>query len=314
MLTKTGVLSEILQSIQKLYDSVNNISMYRDILNTIQFTEEERLQNGACTAFAADFGIGSLVFKACQVGLTATDPLSVLFVDKHHLQSTQNLKSYWHVRDLKPILEKCRIISFADWASIDGASDLWDHLRTEVIKPLGRHDYEFIFYLGDTSNKPPYEVDEILDIMSAFSFSGKVTLILRDGETSELWKQQKGNASLSFVTDNDSKGQYIFNSMNIDRLLVYSPDHRITIFSGKGREEWVDRALHIPNVNGIGREHFNIGYILGLLLQLGTIHCTALGLALSGAYLRNEVILDLNTLQTYIQNWIHEMDQPFAKK
>jgi hypothetical protein len=228
------------------------------------------------------------------------------------LHSNQNVKSDFQVKDIKEILKRCKVVSFTSWTSFQEASHLWDRLRTDVIKPIGRKDFEFIFYMGDTTKKLAYEVDEILDIISDFSFSGKVTLVLTDREASQLWKTlngQKDNIKSSFTGINNYESQYIFNTVNIDRLLVYSPDHRVTIFSKEGSLELKGRNLYSINATYKAQNYFDAGYILGLLLQLSTVHCTAIGLAVAGASLRNEAIHDLQTLLAYIKDWIEEEDK-----
>jgi len=305
MLNKVEVLSEIIQSIQGLDSTANNILMKsgRDILNISQISQTDRYQDGIGSA--AEFGVDSLLFNAYHIDLSIPDPLSVLFVNKNVLHSDQNVKSDFQVKGIKEILERCKVISFTHWASFQDASNLWDRLRTNVIKPLGRKDFEFIFYMGDTTKKWPSEIDEILDIISDFSYSGKVTLVLTDREASELWKMLYGdNIKLSSTGINES--QYIFNAINIDRLLVYSPDHCVTILSRGGSLEMRGRSLYSTNLTYKAQDYFNAGYILGLLLQLSTVHCTAIGLAVAGAYLRNEVIHDLNALVGYINDWLRE--------
>jgi len=69
------------------------------------------------------------------------------------------------------------------------------------------------------------------------------------------------------------------------------------------------RSLYSTNVTYKAQNYFDAGYVLGLLLQLSTVHCAAIGLAVAGAYLRNEVIPDLKTLVLYIKDWIKEEDQ-----
>ena len=138
--------------------------------------------------------------------------------------------------------------------------------------------------MGDMTKKWSSEIDEILDIISDFSFSGKVTLVLTEKEASELWQMLYGdNLKLSFTGINEN--QYIFNAINIDRLLVYSPDHRVTILSRGGSLEMRGQSLYAANSTFKAQDYFNAGYILGLLLQLSTVHCTAIGLAVAGGYL-----------------------------
>lgn len=307
MLNQVEVLSEIIQSIQSLDD--NNILMHsgRDILNVSQNTQTKLYKDRF-----GPLGTDGLLFNAYHIDLSIPDPLSVLFVNKNVLHSDQIVKSDFPVKDVKEILKRCKVISFTDWASYQDASHLWDRLRTDVIKPMGRKDFAFVFYMGDTTKKLTYEVDEILDIISDFSLHGKVTLVLTDREASGLWKTlngQKDNAKLLLTSIRDYEIQYIFNTINIDQLLVYSPDHRVMILSKGGSFEMTGRSLNSTNVTYKAQNYFDAGYILGLLLQLSTVHCTASGLAVAGAYLRNEVIYDLDTLVAYIKDWIKELDR-----
>lgn len=311
MLNKIEVLSEIIQSIQSLDDSENNLTYSgREILNISQNLPSEGYQDGSGSS--ATFGIENLLFNAYHIDLTIPDPLSVLFVNKDIMHFGQSIKSDFQVKDIKEILKRCKVISFTTWASFQDASHVWERLRTDVIKPLGRKDFEFIFYMGDTTKKLAYEVDEILDIISDFSHSGKVTLVLTDKEASELWRTLNGqnhNIKFAFTGIDDDESRHIFNTIKVDRLLVYSPEHRVTIFSRGDSLELHGRNLDSTNITYSARNYFDAGYILGLLLQLSTVHCAAIGLATAGAYLHHDVIPDLNTLVTYIKDWIKELDR-----
>ena len=309
MLNKFEVLSEIVQSIQSLNDTGNNILMQSgsNILNISQNSQTERNKDGIWSN--AELGVDRLFFNSYHIDLTIPDPMSVLFVNKNVLHSDQIVKSDFQVKDTTEILERCKVISFADWASFEDASHVWDRLRTDIIKPIGRKDFEFVFYMGDTTKKLTYEVDEILDIISDFSLNGRVTLVLTDREASALWKilnGQRDNIKLTVTSINDDEIQHIFNTINIDRLLVYAPDHRVTIFSKELNLKMRGRKLYSTNATYKAQDYFNAGYILGLLLQLSTVHCTAIGLAVAGAYLRNEAIHDLKALVIYINDWIKE--------
>jgi hypothetical protein len=307
MLNKVEVLSEIVQSIQSLNDRGDHIMMRggSNILNISQNSQTARYKDAIRSH--AELGADRLFFNAYHIDLTIPDPMSVLFVNKNVLHSDQIVKSDFQVKNTKEILERCKVISFTDWASFEDASHVWDRLRTDIIKPIGRKDFEFVFYMGDTTKKLTHEVDEILDIISDFSLNGRVTLVLTEREASDLWKAingQRDNIKLS-VTNGDEI-QHIFNTINIDRLLVYAPDHRVTIFSKGLNLKMRGRRLYSTNATYKAQDYFNAGYILGLLLQLSTVHCTAIGLAIAGAYLRNEAIHDLKALVRYINDWIEE--------
>ena len=142
------------------------------------------------------------------------------------------------------------------------------------------------------------------------------TLVLTNIEALGLWKTLNGktdNVKLASTDINNEESQFIFNTIDIDRLLVYSPEHRVKIFSKGGSLEMRGRSLHAINAAYKAQTYFDAGYILGLLLQLSTVHCTAIGLAVGGSYLRNEVIYDLKTLIIYIKEWIKELDRIYVE-
>ena len=73
------------------------------------------------------------------------------------------------IERLRMIFEGCAIIEFEDWASVYNASDFWYGLLSDVIRPLNRRDFQFMFSLGNPINKPVFETDEILDLMSGYA-------------------------------------------------------------------------------------------------------------------------------------------------
>nr|GEY94536.1 hypothetical protein [Tanacetum cinerariifolium] len=89
----------------------------------------------------------------------------------------------------RALFRQCRTVAFDDWSALGAASELWDGLLMDVIKPLGRQDIEFIFYLGDSRQKLSFQVDEVLDIISDFAQHGQVTFALDEDEALKLWME-----------------------------------------------------------------------------------------------------------------------------
>jgi hypothetical protein len=224
-----------------------------------------------------------------------------------------NFKSSVFIEDIKTIFKACKVIAFSDWAGVDGASELWDGLLSEVIKPLNRKDFNFIFYLGDPTKKLAYEVDEILDIISDFSFHGQVTFFVNENEAAKLWVVLYGqNFDINSKATANALGEkcrYIFNTMWIDRLLIYTVNHAM-LFSRLQQFELRRSTLYNNcKLSKDVKDNFNAGYSLGLLLQLDISHCIALGLSVSGAYLENGTSPDRKALLSYIKKWIGELEQ-----
>jgi hypothetical protein len=216
---------------------------------------------------------------------------------------------------LQTFFRNCRTIAFNDWSSLAGASDLWNSLLTDVIKPIEKKDLEFIFYLGDPLTKLSFQVDEALDIISDFSLYGQVTFALDEEEAINLWRVLNGVQRDTPVSDRsflDLKRKYIsiFRTMNIARLLIYSTTDAL-LFT-KQEQFILARKKVAPSIEiaADARQHFIEGFSLGLLLQLDMAHCLALGLIVFGSHGELRVHPDQNDLIAYINQWADELQKP----
>ncbi len=215
------------------------------------------------------------------------------------------------LEELKALFSRSSIVQFADWANVDGASNFWDGIFYDVIEPLDKRNFEFVFHLGDISKRFVFEVDEILGIIGQYSDYGRVTLVLDNNEADKLWGKLNGIVHDEAVSATRLYGarerySYIFNTINVDTLVVlYS--NRATLFSRGEQSQFGGRSFENIYIPRYGKDFFDAGYRLGMLLQLETAHCIALGQVVSGAYVKNEGWPGSKVLLTYIEDWIEEM-------
>jgi hypothetical protein len=219
------------------------------------------------------------------------------------------------IAELRSLFSNCRTIAFDDWAAITGASNLWNGLLAEVIRPLGKKDLEFIFYLGDPGNKLSFQVDEAIDLISEFSHHGQVTFALDASEAMKLWMVLNGvnpDTPLEGQTSSDLNKKYfsIFRTMDVSRLLIYSADNAI-LFSSDQQFVLSRKKveLHIE-ISANARQDFIAGFSIGLLKHLDIAHCIALGLIVFGCYGEFNSQPDQQDLSLYIQNWIKDLEKP----
>jgi len=222
-----------------------------------------------------------------------------------------SLKNDAVIEGLSALLSDCPIIRFADWAKTDDASGFWDGLFSDVIKPLNKRDFEFIFHPGDVSKKLVFEVDEFLDIMGDYSSHGRVTVVLDEQEADQLWSRLNGRASYATSAGFRTPGArekylFLFNAMRIDVLLIVGDNHTV-LLSRDGQLDLAGRPFNKINVPVDNKDYFNAGYQLGLLLHLEIPHCVALGLAVSGAYVEQASRPGSKELLSYINDWVAEL-------
>ncbi|WP_431216135.1 hypothetical protein ACQ86N_16745 [Puia sp. P3] len=216
------------------------------------------------------------------------------------------------IEELRSLFQKCHTVAFDDWATLRGASALWDGLLTSVIKPLNKNDLEFIFYLGNPEGKHGYEVDEAIDIISDFSKHGKVTLALDENEAVKLWMALNGvddDASVTKQSVSDRKKNYfsMFRALNLAHLLIWSADD--VIFFSNEQQFMLSRKHGDLSAEAAqeARQNFIAGYSLGLLMHLDVAYCILLGLAVFSSFDGLKKYPEQKDLSKYIEQWIEEL-------
>lgn len=223
--------------------------------------------------------------------------------------STGYIRISGPIPENKGLFGSSRIIEFWDWAAVQDGSGLWERLYANVIKPLKKQDFQFIFHLGDIAKKRVFEIDEVLDIIGDYSYYGKVTLMLGNDEAVNLWNRLNGRSPDDGIDRSGSlmakeKYRFIFNTMNIGFLVVLHGYCAVLLFRhGQVILPCLPPTRNRTEVNA--RARFSTGYQIGLLLQMETRYCMAIGLAVLGV--EPGPLLGLNSLQllAYIRDWIN---------
>jgi hypothetical protein len=309
-----AVLFDLVGTIQNFSDSMYTYLCHigkQEVLNPFQKVDLMSINEPIPCEFFERFGIRRLTLNSFPCRTAILDRWQIEQDEKIISLNWNKIKNNVILEELRTLFRSCAIIEFADWASVYNASDFWDGLLCDVIRPLNKRDFQFIFYLGDITEKFVFETDEILDIINEYSSYGKVTLALAENEADGLWSVlngwNPGSTQFSYKSQRAiEKYLSIFNTMSIDVLVIFSAN-RTVLLSKEQQFEFAGRSFNNINSSKYGKDCFDSGYQLGLLLQLKIPHCIALGLAVSGAYLENESLPDQKTLLAYIKDWIAEL-------
>lgn len=202
------------------------------------------------------------------------------------------------------------IVAFVDWANLPFASEIWEGILEDVVKPSQRRDFQFFFDLCDPSRKTTEQIDEVLDLISCFSYHGKVTVGMNENETLKIWCAIHGidsaNAARHELPSVREAGQSLFKTMNIDCLLVHPVDRTI-VFQKHETIELNGRVVTEPKVLTGGGDNLNAGFLLGILHGFNIRQCMLLGMAASGAYIQNGIGPDVKAIIEYICVWIDDL-------
>ncbi len=207
---------------------------------------------------------------------------------------------------LRKAVAESNLLAFVDWVNLPHASDIWEGILADIIKPSGKKDFLFLFDLCDPSKKTTEEIDEVLDLMSCFSSYGKVTLGLNENETLKIWSAINGCYEKRKLPDVTEAGDFLYKTMNIDCLLVHPIDRTIA-FHQRDTLELQGRLVTKPKVLTGGGDNLNAGYCLGLLSGFSLPQCMLLGMAASGAYIQNGSSPDIQAITNYLGTWINDL-------
>lgn len=299
-------LAEILQQ---------NDSLQQVYLDSMQ--EKDQVNGSPAPAGQLRIGEGKLPEFLKQIGIRSitlndTDNIPALLTTASNmaLQVGGTPHNYFHHASFtgyfQTIFQHTTTIAFADWSLFANASDYWDKLLTEVIKPLKTKELQFIFYLGNISSRPIFMVDEMLDIMGDFARYGQVTFIMDQQEMKKLWEALNGvNTARSdlWPFDNEERYKSLFNTMNIHKLVVYA-SNGVSLYSKKEQFNLTRRVLAIPIENAPhGRNNFINGYTLGLSLQLESALSIILGIIYFELKTQYNISPDRQALLSHIKTW-----------
>jgi hypothetical protein len=308
------LLTDLLGPLQKMGDPIDSYFDHvneGEILNPFLRGERITMANNEALPpeFFKGFGIRTLILDTLHGRLSLSDKTFTDIVNNEaETFRWRSLKDDLILDDLSMLFNNTQIVKFDDWSDVQNASDLWDNLRRDVIMPLKRSDFNFIFYLGDTTKKLGFEVDEFLDIVCDFSVHGKVTLVLDEQNIDHLWAMffsRNACSNISILPGLREKCGSVFDLINIENVIIESFPSTI-MFSRQQQFEIEPR--NSLGISTIDRKHFGAGYMLGSLLKMNISDSTVLGLAVSGVYAEKGFKPDRKMLLCYIENWMREKE------
>lgn len=244
---------------------------------------------------AIEFEDGKLIFSELDVFTSYTWTYVVTTVGKERITQAVSGSS---------------LLAFVDWANIPHATGIWEGMLHDIIKPLQRKDFIFFFDVCDPSKKTPKQIDEMLDLISAFSPYGRVILGLNENETLKLYAAVRANdpGTTQHATPTAEQAtDYLYRSLNIDTLVMH-PIDRIRVCRQHESFELNGHLVTNPKVATGGGDNLNAGFCLGLLAGLTIPQCMLLGMAASGAYVEQGASPTRTELIDYIERWILELN------
>ena len=200
-------------------------------------------------------------------------------------------------------LSSSSVLALVGWCNPDHATDVWKGILNEVMPSYSGKDLIF-FDLADPTKKNKEDLLEVLDVINSYTKYGKVILGINENETNKLFAilSKEYPDSIPENPELVDKGRFIYSVMNIEGLLIHPVDRSImitndTIINLKGH------LIEEPKISTGGGDNLNAGFCLGYILGFSMEESMILGMATSGAYVKNGESPDISGLISYLKTW-----------
>ncbi len=229
------------------------------------------------------------------------------------------------VENLSRGIYESSLLAFVNWANVKYCTDIWKGFLEDIVVNLspeatrqspkyfsrnkiqeeedafGMRHKNFFFDLSDISKRTKEEILEILDVVGCYAHYGKVSLAMNESEAKYIYglKQDNPDAQLPDILKN------IISTYHIQQIFVHAHEEALMIYKNhvyevKGKSSFQKR------ISTGGRDNFNAGACLGLMLDLLPEQILALAVGNYEAYLGTGASLELSELIDYLKDWEKE--------
>jgi hypothetical protein len=205
--------------------------------------------------------------------------------------------------EITEYLSNSAVLALVGWCNPDHATDVWKGILNDVMPNYSSKDLIF-FDLADPTKKNREDLLEVLEVINSYTKYGKVILGINENETNKLCTilSEEYPENAPEEPNLEKKGRFIYSVMNIEGLLIHPTDRSIMITS-ENIISLDGKVIEEPKISTGGGDNLNAGFCLGYLLDLTMEESMILGMAASGAYVKNGESPDINTIISYLKTW-----------
>jgi hypothetical protein len=213
----------------------------------------------------------------------------------------EQVKKVAGVEHIRKCLNETDLLALVGWCNPDHATRVWKGILDEIM-PATSHKKLIFFDLADPTKKSKQDLIDVLNVINDFARYGKVILGLNENETLKLF-------DMLYPADNNRSagnlaeaGKKLFSGLKIEGLLIHPVDRSIFI----RKEDIIElHGLFVkePKISTGGGDNLNAGFCFGYLMDFSVQESMILGMATSGAYVKNGKSPELKDLIEYLGTW-----------
>jgi len=255
----------------------------------------------------ADFAKQAEVYSIAEPGYT--DALEFedgkIICGKHaslHEVNWENIGTRFGHEKFAAKVQTANFVAFVNWTMLTGMNDIWSAILRDVCPKLTGPRRKIFFDLADPEKRTRADILQALSLITKFEQHFDAILGLNEKEAHEI------GGHLGFnLSDHSPEGLLklatrIREHIAINTVVVHPVSFALAVSAGDAA---IVEGPFTPKpliTTGAG-DHFNAGFCLGKLLDLGGKFCALLGVATSGYYVRTARTPTVLDLAAFLRDW-----------
>ncbi|HEY0866174.1 MAG TPA: hypothetical protein VGE01_02280 [Fimbriimonas sp.] len=200
----------------------------------------------------------------------------------------KNLKERIGLDKIVESFERSRLVSAVNWTMVPHMETIWSGLLEEVLPNLSAAKRLFFFDLADPEKRTDGDKARVLQMLKKFRPYGEVILGLNLKEAIQV----ASVLGLPEIAEPESAIEQtcgrIRAALGIQGVVIHPRSSAAADIEGDSAT-FMGPLVHDPKISTGGGDHFNAGFCLGRLLEMGVAESLCLGTATSGYYVRTAV-------------------------
>ncbi len=196
-------------------------------------------------------------------------------------------------------------IALLNWGEIDSMHQVWqDALRDFSVASVVNNRKKLLIDFADISARSDADINAVLALIKYYQAWFEIYISLNLNEYQRLCRLLAINSELDA-----SSMQDLFHALCIDGLVAHTPRH--SFFANHASCLHINN-LHVPKpmINTGAGDHFNAGFMFGLLHQFDMQSALIMASAVSGLFISQGSSPDRRQLAEYLKFWIASCASP----
>ena len=202
---------------------------------------------------------------------------------------------------LVAMIKSSRLVATVNWTMLTWMNEIWEHLIADIFPEIQMQGKLFFVDLADPEKRTVEDLLGALKLLEKLQRHVQVVLGLNLKEAQQVARALKLPAA---PADDSAAVKLAVDIQSVLKLacVVVHPRTGAAAADGHGHGRFAGPFVKEPKISTGAGDHFNAGFVSGLLLGLNLTEALCMGTATSGYYVRNAASPGQGELSEFVRN------------